>query len=365
KSTLVLCISEKLKKSEKILYISGEESSSQIKMRAERMKFSLDNLFISSEIVAENIDDMVRSEKPSLVFIDSIQTISRINNQGQAGTVSQLRDCTQVFLELSKSTGIPIILIGHITKEGSIAGPKVLEHLVDLVIYFESDKLNHYRILRAVKNRFGPVGDIAIFEMTSSGLKEILNKNNLFISGKLENRTGSALSAVMEGSRALTVEVQALVSRTSYSQARRMSEGIDNRRLILLSAVLEKYLFITLSACDIFSNLAGGLNVDEPSLDLAICASILSSYMEQEIISSTAFLGEVGLSGEVRPISYIIPRLKELVGLGIKKVFLPSGNKKDIPDDWKMAEIIYLNHISELKTLIFNMDRKKLDEISK
>lgn len=353
KSTLVLCISRNLQASHKVLYISGEESSAQIKMRADRMDYSSPNLFVSSEMIAENIDSMVREEKPDLVFIDSIQTVSRVFHKGGTGSVSQLRDCAQVFLELAKSTGIPIFLIGHITKEGNIAGPKVLEHLVDLVIYFESDKLNHYRLLRAVKNRFGAVGDIAIFEMNSKGLEQITNKNNLFVSENLENRSGSALSAVMEGSRAMTVEVQALVSRTSYSQARRMAEGIDNRRLILLSAVLEKYLGVNLSECDIFSNLAGGLSIDEPALDLAICASIYSSYRETGLIPRTAVLGEVGLSGEVRSISFLLPRLKELVGLGIQRICIPEGNQKDIPFDWNFSSIYPIKHVLDLRTTVF------------
>lgn len=349
KSTLILSIAKKISDKTKILYISGEESSAQIRMRAGRMKVSGDNIFLSSETIAEKIVDMVRGENPNLVFVDSIQTISRESLFNQAGTVTQLRECTQLFLELSKSTGIPIILIGHITKEGSIAGPKVLEHLVDVVLYFESDKLNYYRLVRGIKNRFGPVGDTAVFEIYLEGLREVTNKHDLFISKDHENRTGTVLSAILEGSRSLTVEVQALVSRTAYSQARRMSEGIDNRRLILMAAVIEKFLGIKLVECDIFSNLAGGLSIDEPALDLAICISIISSFREQKVASSLAVLGEVGLSGEVRPVSNIVARLKELKSLGIRKIVVPEGNLKELSGlDFKGTTPI--SHIREFET---------------
>jgi len=351
KSTLILSIAKKISVKKKILYISGEESAPQIRMRANRMKVDGKNVYLSSETTAEKIVEMVRGEKPDLVFIDSIQTISRESLYNQAGTVTQLRECTQLFLELAKSSNIPIILIGHITKEGSIAGPKVLEHLVDTVLYFESDKLNYYRLLRGIKNRFGPVGDTAVFEIYSEGLREVKNKHDLFISRDHENRTGTVLSAVLEGSRSLTVEVQALVSRTAYSQARRMSEGIDNRRLILLAAVIEKFLGMKLVECDIFSNLAGGLSIDEPALDMAICISIISSYREIKVPASTAVLGEVGLSGEVRPVSNISARVKELQSLGIQKIYIPNGNQKELEKQEK-SQLILVSHLREFE-LVF------------
>ena len=350
KSTLILSIAKKIPITKKILYISGEESAPQIKMRAERMKVSGKNVFLSSETSAEKISSMIKGENPDLVFIDSIQTIAREALHNQAGTVTQLRECTQLFLEAAKSTEIPVILIGHITKEGSIAGPKVLEHLVDTVLYFESDKLNFYRIIRGVKNRFGPVGDSAIFEIYSEGLREIKNKHDLFISRDHENRTGTILSAILEGSRSMTVEVQALVSRTAYSQARRMSEGIDNRRLILLAAVIDKFLGLKLVECDIFSNLAGGLSVDEPALDLAICISIISSFREIRVPASTAVLGEVGLSGEIRPVSGILVRVKELQSLGIKKIFLPEGNKKELNNKIE-NEVVFLKNLNQFESI--------------
>ncbi len=331
KSTLVLEVSRYLTQAnKKVLYISGEESPSQIRMRAERIGFRSTNLLLTSETYAENISAMIEGERPSVVFVDSIQTIAREALPNQAGTVTQLRECTQVLLETAKRSGIPILMTGHITKEGTIAGPKVLEHLVDTVLYFEGDRLNYYRLLRAVKNRFGAVGDLAIFEMFSGGLREVGDRNRIFVSAGAEERSGSVISAVLEGSRALTVEVQALVSKTGFAQARRMAEGPDTRRVILLAAVIEKYIKIKLGECDLFSNLAGGLNADEPALDLAICTSIISSYLDQPLPKGTCVLGEVGLSGEVRSIGQANLRIKELAGVGMKKVILPEGNLSEL-----------------------------------
>ncbi len=331
KSTLVLEVSRYLTQAnKKVLYISGEESPSQIRMRAERMGFRSSNLLLTSETYAENISAMIEGERPTTVFVDSIQTIAREALPNQAGTVTQLRECTQILLETAKRSGIPILMTGHITKEGTIAGPKILEHLVDTVLYFEGDRLNYYRLLRAVKNRFGAVGDLAIFEMFSGGLREVGDRNSIFVSAGAEERSGSVISAVLEGSRALTVEVQALVSKTGFAQARRMAEGPDTRRVILLAAVIEKYIKIKLGECDLFSNLAGGLNADEPALDLAICTSIISSYLDQPLPKGTCVLGEVGLSGEVRSIGQANLRIKELAGVGMKKVILPEGNLSEL-----------------------------------
>ncbi len=331
KSTLVLEVSRYLTQAnKKVLYISGEESPSQIRMRAERMGFHSSNLLLTSETYAENISAMIEGERPTAVFVDSIQTIAREALPNQAGTVAQLRECTQILLETAKRSGIPILMTGHITKEGTIAGPKILEHLVDTVLYFEGDRLNYYRLLRAVKNRFGAVGDLAIFEMFSGGLREVGDRNSIFVSAGAEERSGSVISAVLEGSRALTVEVQALVSKTGFVQARRMAEGPDTRRVILLAAVIEKYIKIKLGECDLFSNLAGGLNADEPALDLAICTSIISSYLDQPLPKGTCVLGEVGLSGEVRSIGQANLRIKELAGVGMKKVILPEGNLSEL-----------------------------------
>ncbi|RHX86027.1 DNA repair protein RadA [Leptospira stimsonii] len=351
KSTLVLEVSRNLTRAnKKVLYISGEESPSQIRMRAERMGIRSANLFLTSETYAENISAMIEGETPAVVFVDSIQTIAREALPNQAGTVTQLRECTQVLLETAKRSGIPILMTGHITKEGAIAGPKVLEHLVDTVLYFEGDRLNYYRLLRAVKNRFGAVGDLAIFEMFSGGLREVGDRNQVFISTGADERSGSVISAVLEGSRALTVEVQALVSKSGFSQARRMAEGPDTRRLILLAAVIEKYIKLKLGECDIFSNLAGGLDADEPALDLAICTSIISSYLDQPLPKGTCVLGEVGLSGEVRSIGQASLRIKELAGVGMKKVIVPEGNMSEI-DKSLDIQIQGIRSLNDLRSL--------------
>ncbi|OOV42323.1 DNA repair protein RadA [Leptospira kirschneri serovar Pomona] len=351
KSTLILEVSRYLTQANKnVLYISGEESPSQIRMRAERMGISASNLFVTSETVAENISSMIEGERPTVVFVDSIQTIAREALPNQAGTVTQLRECTQVLLETAKRSGIPILMTGHITKEGTIAGPKVLEHLVDTVLYFEGDRLNYYRLLRAVKNRFGAVGDLAIFEMFSGGLREVGDRNRVFVSAGAEERSGSVISAVLEGSRALTVEVQALVSKTGFAQARRMAEGPDTRRVILLAAVIEKYIKIKLGECDLFSNLAGGLSADEPALDLAICASIISSYLDQPLPKGTCVLGEVGLSGEVRSIGQANLRVKELAGVGMKKVILPEGNLSELDQNLEI-QIKEIRSLNDLRSL--------------
>ncbi|WCL48233.1 DNA repair protein RadA [Leptospira sp. GIMC2001] len=348
KSTLILEVAKNLSNKDKVLYISGEESASQIGLRAKRLGIQSDNILLSSEGYAENIIQMIEHIRPGVVFIDSIQTVQREALPNQAGTVTQLRECTQIFLETSKRLSIPIFLIGHITKEGLIAGPKVLEHLVDTVLYFEGDKLNYYRILRAVKNRFGSVGDIAVFEMKTSGLEEVINRNDLFLFRDADTQEGSVLSVVLEGSRALSVEVQALVAKTSFSQARRMSEGLDNKRLILLCAVIEKYLGIPLSQSDVFANLAGGLTVDEPSLDLAICSAILSSATNRSVSSTTAFLGEVGLSGEVRNVGQLGLRLKELEAIGLEKVILPVSAKNEWKKENSGFQLIGIKHLREL-----------------
>ncbi|TGL22212.1 DNA repair protein RadA [Leptospira levettii] len=348
KSTLVLEIAKNIANQGTVLYISGEESASQIGLRAKRMGVNSKNILLSSEVYAENISQMITDLQPKVVFIDSIQTILKESLVNQAGTITQLRESSQVFLETAKRTSVPIFLIGHITKEGQIAGPKVLEHLVDTVLYFEGDRFNYYRILRAVKNRFGAVGDTAIFEMVLGGLKQVLDRHRLFISPETEERSGSVLSSVMEGSRAISVEVQALVTKSAFGQARRMAEGLDNRRVILLSAVIEKYLGLPLSESDIFSNLAGGLSVDEPSLDLAITASIVSSFRDKPISRETGYLGEVGLSGEVRSVGQISLRIKELAGIGISHIYIPHGNWKEVEGMFPSLQLSPIKHLQEL-----------------
>lgn len=348
KSTLILEICRKLSQYKTVIYVSGEESSSQIFIRAKRMKIESKSILLSSECIAERIVAMIEKELPDAVFIDSIQTVSKESIPGQPGTISQLRECTQLMLETAKRTGVPIFLIGHITKDGNIAGPKILEHLVDTVLYFEADKLNYYRMLRGIKNRFGAVGDIAVFEMVTDGLIEVKEKRDLFLSAD-EERIGSVVSAVMEGSRALSVEVQALVSRSTFSQARRMAEGLDNRRLVLIAAVLEKFMGVKTNECDIFANLAGGLTIDEPALDLALSIAIVSSYLEKPLPRKTGVIGEVGLSGEVRSVGQLNLRLKELAGIGMERVILPERNLKEISEKEFSMNIQGISRIQEIE----------------
>jgi len=342
KSTLMLSLSENFSRNnKKVLYFSGEESPEQIKLRANRMNIQGENILISRETELNQIIYNIITEKPDLIIIDSVQTI-QLEDANIPGTVSQLKYTAFKLMEIAKKTNIPIILIGHITKEGSISGPKLLEHMVDTVLYFESDRLNHYRILRAIKNRFGNIGEVAIFEMIPEGLKIIQT-----IPQEMHriNSPGCVYSVILEGSRAIAVEVQALVSKTNY-QTKRMAEGLDIRRVILLTAVLEKFLKLNLSEQDIFTNLAGGLIAHEPALDLAICASILSSYLEKPIKKNFAFIGEVGLTGEIRPTPRINARIKELANLGFEKIYIPTSQKKEI--DSFNIDIKEIGHIKEL-----------------
>ncbi|GIX43328.1 MAG: DNA repair protein RadA [Leptospiraceae bacterium] len=342
KSTLMLSLAENFSKdNKKVLYFSGEESPEQIRLRANRMNITGENILISKETELNQICYTILTEKPHLIIIDSVQTI-QLEDANLPGTVSQLKYTAFKLMELAKKTHIPIILIGHITREGTIAGPKLLEHMVDTVLYFESDRLNHYRILRAIKNRFGNIGEVAIFEMIPEGLRIIQTIPQEI---HKENSPGCVYSVILEGSRAIAVEVQALVSRTNY-QAKRMAEGLDIRRVILLTAVLEKFLKLNLSEQDIFTNLAGGLIAHEPALDLAICTAILSSYLEKPVNKHYAFIGEIGLTGEIRPTPRINARIKELLNLGFQKIYIPLSQKKEI--DSLGIDIIEIGHIKEL-----------------
>lgn len=323
KSTLVLEIARKFPG--KILYFSGEESPEQLALRARRLEIQNKDLFVSRETDLEAIVSRITREKPALACIDSIQTVQ---TEGVLpGSPGLLREAAMKLLEAAKSSSVPVFITGHITKDGAIAGPRLLEHMVDTVLLFESDRAKHYRILRAVKNRFGPVGELAIFEMHTGGLKAM---GRPLLERSDTPAPGRVYSAMQEGSRSLSVEVQALVSRCYGGPPRRMAEGLDNRRLILLSAVLEKYLRVRLSECDVFANLAGGLSSDDPALDLAVCAAVLSSSNEKPVAPSVAFLGEVGLAGEVRSVSGAASRLKELAQMGFETVVLAKAASKEL-----------------------------------
>lgn len=342
KSTLMLAIAQKFSESQKkVLYFSGEESPEQIKIRSERMQIEGENIFISRETKLEKIISLISKTLPDLVIIDSVQTILT-EDHTLPGTVSQLKLIAFQLLEIAKKTNIPIILIGHITREGNIAGPKLLEHIVDTVLYFESDRLNYLRILRAIKNRFGNIGEVALFEMVPNGLKVVQNLTNTI---RRNISYGYVYSAILEGSRAIGVEVQALVTKSNSGQSKRLAEGLDLRRVIQLSAVLEKFLKINLGEHDIFTNLAGGFTSHEPDLDLAICTSILSSYLEKNVNHKFAFIGEVGLTGEIRPTQRIHLKVKQLQNLGFEKIFLPC----QITDMNLFGIQVYeISHIKEL-----------------
>lgn len=343
KSTLILQALAKIasQKTEdrrsKVLYVSGEESPEQIKLRAERLSINADTIILLPETLVENIIVAAADIKPSVLVIDSIQTIFTGDLTSAPGSVGQIRESAAKLMLFAKKTGIPAFLIGHVTKEGAIAGPRVLEHLVDTVLYFEGDRGHPYRILRTVKNRFGSTNEIGVFGMTDSGLTEINNPSELFLSERPLNVSGSTVIASLEGTRPLLVEVQALVAPTTFGMPRRTSMGIDFNRVNLLIAVLEKKSGMHLGGMDIFINVVGGLKVIEPAADLGVIAAIASSFREIPIDSKTFVFGEVGLSGEVRAVAQSEIRLKEASKIGFKKAIIPRGNAERLKTDLGLA----------------------------
>lgn len=350
KSTLMMQLSDKIKNNT-ILYVSGEESPKQIKLRCERLGFAHDDFYILSETSLEIIAAIVDKLKPEIVIIDSIQTIYRNELESSPGSVSQLRESTAAIIQIAKAKNISFFLIGHITKEGVIAGPKVLEHMVDTVLQFEGERTHSYRVLRAIKNRFGSTNEIGIFEMTGSGLIEVLNPSEVFLSQRSKGISGSTVSASMEGTRPILIEVQALVSSSGYSVPQRTSTGFDYKRLAILIAVLEKKIGIHLSKFDVFLNIAGGIKIDEPSIDLAAALSICSSFKDTSIDADMLILGEIGLSGEIRGISFAERRIQEAVKLGFKKIVLPKSNMKNFKQS-KELEYIPVENIQDAIRLI-------------
>lgn len=338
KSTLMMQLSDKIK-NKIILYVSGEESQKQIKLRCERLGFANDDFYILSETSLEIIAAIVDKLKPDIVIIDSIQTIYRNELESSPGSVSQLRESTAAIIQIAKAKNISFFLIGHITKEGVIAGPKVLEHMVDTVLQFEGERTHAYRVLRAIKNRFGSTNEIGIFEMTGMGLLEVRNPSQVFLAQRSKGISGSSVSASMEGTRPILIEVQALVSSSGYSVPQRTATGFDYKRLAILIAVLEKKIGIHLSKYDVFLNIAGGIKIDEPSIDLAAAMSICSSFKDASIDSDMLLLGEIGLSGEIRAISFADRRIQEAVKLGFKKIVLPKSNLKNFKQNGALEYI--------------------------
>ncbi len=326
KSTLVLQVALDLF-GKKILYVSGEESIQQIKIRANRLKRENENCFFLSETSLENIITHCEQLEPELLIIDSIQTVTTAHIESSPGTVSQIRECTNGILKFAKERRIPVILIGHITKEGSLAGPKVLEHMVDTVLQFEGENQYLYRILRAIKNRFGSTSELGIFEMTNEGMREVANPSELLINADHEGLSGTAISASIEGNRPLLIEIQSLVSTAAYGTPQRSSTGFDLRRLNMLLAVLEKRAGFKLAAKDVFLNIAGGIKVDDPAIDLAVISAILSSNFDMPIDKKLSFAGEVGLSGEIRAVNRLEQRIAEAEKLGMQKIFIPKNGK--------------------------------------
>ncbi len=347
KSTLLLQISSQLaEKQLPVLYISGEESTRQTKLRADRLGIKSDLLYVLSETNMFDIANQIDQIKPSFVVIDSIQTIFREEVTSAPGSVSQVRECTGELMKIAKGHGIPIFIVGHVTKEGAIAGPRLLEHMVDAVLYFEGERHHAYRILRGVKNRFGSTHEMGIFEMKEEGLREVMNPSEIFLEERSEGAAGSTVVASMEGTRPVLVEIQALISPTSFGNPRRMATGIDTNRVPLLMAVLEKRVGLMLQNQDAYIKVAGGVKLDEPAIDLAVAVSIASSFRDQTTKPDDIFVGEVGLTGEVRRVARIEQRVQEAAKLGFKRVICPEKNLGGwtVP---KSVQVIGVNTVQE------------------
>ena len=350
KSTILLQTSGELcKNNKKILYVSAEESASQIKLRAERLGVKSENLYIYPQTNFELIKQHIESMKPDLVIIDSIQAIYTSIIQSSAGSVSQIRECCNMLMQTAKSQNISIIVIGHVTKEGNIAGPKVLEHMVDTVIQFEGDKTKTYRILRSIKNRFGNTSEVGIFEMTSGGLSEVINPSEVFLKEYNQTQTpGSTIIVTSEGTRPLLVEIQALVGTTPYPAPRRIANGVDTGRVLQILAVLEKRIGLNLSKQDVYVNVIGGIDVTEPAADLGIALAIVTCVRDVVFDSQTAIIGEIGLSGEIRAVNQIEKRINEAQKLGFKRIIVPASN--EIQEEFKGIEIVKVKRILEAIT---------------
>ena len=352
KSTLILQVALGMK-GKKILYASGEESATQLKLRAERIGDMQSECYIYSDTRLENIFEQVKTIEPDLLIIDSIQTISTTAIEQSSGSLTQVRECSAALLKYAKESNTPVIVIGHITKEGSIAGPKILEHIVDTVLQFEGDRNYMYRILRAHKNRFGSTDEIAIYEMQSTGLREVTNPSEMLLSHTDMDLSGVSVSATIEGIRPFLIEVQALVSTSAYGVPQRSATGFDIRRMNMLLAVLEKRAGFKLPQKDVFLNIAGGLRVNDPAIDLAVISSVLSSNLDLAIPSNVCMTGEVGLSGEIRPVMRVEQRISEAEKLGFKKIIIPEFNFGQIVKGKHQIEIIAASKVDEAFKILF------------
>lgn len=340
KSTILLQICKTLCDDKSVLYVSGEESMRQIKMRAERLGVLSDNLYLLAHTDAEAVCDAVKKKKPDIVIIDSIQTMNISAISSSQGSITQVRECTNLFMRTAKSEEIPFFIVGHVNKDGAIAGPKVMEHIVDAVLYFEGQRNMSYRILRAVKNRYGSTNEIGVFEMTDKGLLEVDNPSMMLLSGRPVDVSGCCVACVMEGSRPIMAEVQALVAKSGFASPRRTSTGFDYNRMSIIIAVLEKRLGFYFGNLDVFMNIVGGLRLDEPAADLPIALALYSSLTDKVIPDNLIALGEIGLGGELRSISHITQRLSEIERLGFKKCIVPKSSLKGIDTSKYSMKII-------------------------
>ena len=352
KSTLFLQLGLQLQ-GLKVLYISGEESEQQIKMRAERIKTKNENFYLLTETNTNNIFSEIKKLQPQIVIVDSIQTLQTNLIESSAGSVSQIRECATEFQKFAKETNTPVFLIGHITKDGSIAGPKILEHMVDAVLQFEGDRHYAYRILRTQKNRFGSTNEIGIYEMSAEGMKVVTNPSEILITQREENLSGTAIAATLEGMRPILIEVQALVTQSVYGTPQRTVSGFDLRRLQLLLAVLEKRGGFHFGVKDVFVNIAGGMKIEDPSTDLAIICSLLSSYEDVPLPNNICFAGEVGLNGEIRAVNRIEQRIAEAEKLGLEKIIVSKYNKKSAQIKSAKIEIIPFAQVQEVYQYLF------------
>ncbi|MBR6177209.1 MAG: DNA repair protein RadA [Bacteroidales bacterium] len=359
KSTLSIQIA--LNIPQKTLYVSGEESASQIKLRADRIKKSTDNCLILCEVTVENIIPAIREAKPALVVIDSIQTLRTVNAESSPGTVTQIRECADILIRFAKENNIPVILIGHINKDGNIAGPKILEHMVDTVLQFEGDSSHVYRVLRGIKNRFGTTSEVGIFEMLSDGLRQVSNPGELLIHHHDSNTSGVTVSAAVEGLRPFVIEVQSLVSTAAYGVPQRSTTGFDTKRLNMLLAVLERRCGFRLNTKDVFLNIAGGIKINDPAMDMSVITAVLSSDLDIAIPHDVCFAGEVGLTGEIRPVSRVEQRIVEAEKIGFKKIFISAAHKKNIENIRHSIDIIMVSKIEELFRMLF-VKRRSIQE---
>lgn len=350
KSTLMLQICKKLGEQFRVLYVSGEESVHQLKLRAKRLHVESENLYVLSETNLGDVLECVNEEQPEVLIVDSIQTLYNEELNSPAGSVGQVKDCTMKLMQLAKEGSITVFVIGHVNKDGFIAGPKVLEHMVDCVLYFEGEQHMAYRILRAAKNRFGATNEIGVFEMLDCGLREVENPSEMLLSGRPEDAPGSCVTCVMEGARPVLAEVQALVAPTNANYPRRTCNGLDSNRASMLLAVLEKRGRLRMSQCDAFFNIIGGLTLDEPAADLATLVAIASSYLDKPVPAKLAAIGEVGLSGEVRSVSHVPQRLSEVHRLGFDKCIVPAqqGDMLRAPDGLQLIPVKNIGQVLQL-----------------